>query len=120
MKRVIHPPNIEATEQALKDLLVINAGLGLCTPEEGYDRLSWAISDLKRAVKERSTSLASENAALKAENERLKSSLQGVVDCYGVGWKASDEFVEELCPLIMDAQALLSSPAGHQEGGDDA
>lgn len=45
-------------EQACRDLLTIIAGLGHCTPEEGYrGNIGWAVSDLKKALKERDCSL---------------------------------------------------------------
>lgn len=55
----------EERDRALRDLLVINAGLGICTPEEGYDSLKWAVDDLRRGID-----------PLVAERDRLREALE--------------------------------------------
>ncbi len=59
------PTEIEKDAETCQDGLALLAGVGVCTPEEGYgSNIQWLMSDLKSAFRERD-----------AEIERLKQQL---------------------------------------------
>lgn len=42
----------------------------------------------------------------------MAEALEAIVDCYGVGWKTADKFVEEVHDFMMAARAALSKAKG--------
>ena len=99
------PTEIEKDAETCQDGLALLAGVGVCTPEEGYgSNIQWLMSDLKSAFRERDAEIK----RLKSENRVMHRFARDEIHQEVWHWQGDDyDFPESLtCPVIMDCNTL--------------